>query len=145
MASVVKRAGLQMFLHNEALENSRLEDGRLTYPVLLEYLDPDLVKMQFQMSAMRVVGDPVMYFTKYPGRFVSMHLQGVDLNAPLPVPGGPGPGRPRPPQVAVGKDSLDWPKTPPPPRLPREVIERTREKYLEALVRLTGRGLSESA
>lgn len=39
-------------------------------------------------------------------------------------------------------DSLDWPKTPPPPRLPREVIERTRDKYLEALVRLTGRGLS---
>jgi phosphoribosylaminoimidazole-succinocarboxamide synthase len=39
-------------------------------------------------------------------------------------------------------DSLDWPKTPPPPRLPPEVIERTREKYLEALVRLTGRSLS---
>jgi phosphoribosylaminoimidazole-succinocarboxamide synthase len=39
-------------------------------------------------------------------------------------------------------DGLDWPKTPPPPRLPREVIERTREKYLEALVRLTGRGLT---
>lgn len=39
-------------------------------------------------------------------------------------------------------DSLDWPKTPPPPRLPREVIEKTREKYLEAMVRLTGRRLS---
>jgi hypothetical protein len=34
-----------------------------------------------------------------------MHLQGVDLNAPAP-----GAGRPRPPQVAVGKDSLDWPR-----------------------------------
>ena len=50
------------------------------------------------------------YFAKYPGRFVSMHLQGVDLNAPLPAPGGPRPGGPRPPQVAVGKDSLDWAK-----------------------------------
>jgi phosphoribosylaminoimidazole-succinocarboxamide synthase len=38
-------------------------------------------------------------------------------------------------------NSLDWPKTPPPPKLPAEVIQRTREKYLEALVRLTGRGL----
>jgi phosphoribosylaminoimidazole-succinocarboxamide synthase len=38
--------------------------------------------------------------------------------------------------------SLDWPKTPPPPKLPPEVIQRTRDKYLEALVRLTGRGLS---
>lgn len=35
-------------------------------------------------------------------------------------------------------EGLDWPKTPPPPRLPPEVIEKTREKYLEALERLTG-------
>ena len=35
-------------------------------------------------------------------------------------------------------DSLDWPKTPPPPRLPAEIINKTREKYLEALERLTG-------
>jgi sugar phosphate isomerase/epimerase len=77
----------------------------------LELLDPKLVKMQFQMSAMRTVGDPVMYFTKYPGRFTSMHLQGVDLNAPLPAPGGQaGRGAPRPPALAVGKDSLDWAK-----------------------------------
>jgi len=36
---------------------------------------------------------------------------------------------------------LDWPKSPPPPRLPSEVLQRTREKYLEALMRLTGKGL----
>ena len=98
------KAGIQQFLHDEGFEMSKV-DGRLTYEVLLELLDPKYVKMQFQMSAMRVVGDPVMYFTKYPGRFVSMHLQGVDLNAPEPSRGqrgGPG--------VAVGKDSLDWPK-----------------------------------
>jgi phosphoribosylaminoimidazole-succinocarboxamide synthase len=34
--------------------------------------------------------------------------------------------------------SLNWPKKPPPPRLPREVIDKTRAKYLEALERLTG-------
>ncbi len=39
-------------------------------------------------------------------------------------------------------NGLDWPKTPPPPRLPSEVIEKTREKYLEALERLTGKGLN---
>jgi phosphoribosylaminoimidazole-succinocarboxamide synthase len=38
-------------------------------------------------------------------------------------------------------NGLDWPKTPPPPKLPLEVVERTREKYLDALVRLTGHGL----
>jgi sugar phosphate isomerase/epimerase len=104
-------AGMQQFLHDERFEMSKV-DGRVTYEVLLELLDPRLVKMQFQMSAMRVVGDPVMYFTKYPGRFISMHLQGVDLNAPMP---GPGAGRGTGPRrsvrgVAVGKDSLDWPK-----------------------------------
>jgi len=109
IAESAAKAGLQQFLHDEGFEMSRV-DGRLTYEVLLELLDPKLVKMQFQMSAMRVVGDPVMYFTKYPGRFVSMHLQGVDLNAPVPGPRGPGGAGPRPPQVAVGKDSLDWPR-----------------------------------
>ncbi len=38
-------------------------------------------------------------------------------------------------------NSLDWPKEPPPPKLPPEVIEKTREKYIEALERLTGHGL----
>jgi len=109
IAESAARAGLQQFLHDEGFEMSKVE-GRLTYEVLLERLDPKLVKMQFQMSAMRVVGDPVTYFTKHPGRFISMHLQGVDLKAPMPSPGGPGRSGPRPPQVAVGKDSLDWPR-----------------------------------
>lgn len=100
----VSKAGLQSFLHDEGFEMAKV-DGRLVYEVLLELLDPKLVAMQFQMSAMPVVGDPVTYFAKHPGRFISMHLQGVNLNAPAPAP-----GQPRPPAVAVGKDSLDWPK-----------------------------------
>lgn len=108
------KAGIQQFLHDERFELAKV-DGRLTYEVLLELLDPKLVKMQFQMSAMRTVGDPVMYFTKYPGRFISMHLQGVDLNAPLPAPGGgqgarAGRSGRRGGGLAVGKDSLDWAK-----------------------------------
>jgi sugar phosphate isomerase/epimerase len=96
------KAGLQQFLHDERFEMAKV-DGRLVYEVLLEQLDPKLVKMQFQMSAMPAVGDVVEYFTKYPGRFVSMHLQGVDRNPP-PAGGG------RAPQIAVGKDGLDWAK-----------------------------------
>jgi phosphoribosylaminoimidazole-succinocarboxamide synthase len=38
-------------------------------------------------------------------------------------------------------NGLDWPKQPPPPRLPKDIIDKTRERYLEALVRLTGHGL----
>ena len=40
---------------------------------------------------------------------------------------------------------IKWPKTPPPPKLPSEVTAKTREKYLEALVRLTGHGLDDEA
>jgi len=98
------KAGIQQFLHDERFEMSKV-DGRVTYEVLLELLDPKYVKMQFQMSAMRAVGDPVMYFNKYPGRFISMHLQGVNLNAPEPARGQRGG-----PQLAVGKDTLDWAK-----------------------------------
>jgi sugar phosphate isomerase/epimerase len=96
IGAITKKSGLQLMTHNEGFENSRLPDGRLTYPVLLEHLDPDLVKMQFQMSSMRNIGDPVMYFTMYPGRFESAHLQGVDATAGMNVP-GPGRLTARPP------------------------------------------------
>ncbi|NIQ38246.1 MAG: phosphoribosylaminoimidazolesuccinocarboxamide synthase [Proteobacteria bacterium] len=35
--------------------------------------------------------------------------------------------------------TLDWDKSPPAPELPQEIIEKTREKYLEAYKRLVGR------
>ena len=36
---------------------------------------------------------------------------------------------------------IKWPKKPPPPRLPEDIVKKTREKYLEALERITGKGL----
>ncbi|MDY6881278.1 MAG: phosphoribosylaminoimidazolesuccinocarboxamide synthase [Desulfatiglans sp.] len=36
---------------------------------------------------------------------------------------------------------IKWPKEPPPPKLPQDIISKTREKYVEALERLTGHGL----
>lgn len=38
-------------------------------------------------------------------------------------------------------EQIKWPKKPPPPRLPSEIIEKTRDKYLDALKRITGEGL----
>ena len=88
-------------LHNEGFCNSRTADGRLTYPLLIEALDPALVGMQFQMSSMTSMGNPITYFTVYPGRFWSAHMQGVDASqgvrgaAPqtLPDKNAPPPGR----------------------------------------------------
>jgi sugar phosphate isomerase/epimerase len=112
IGEAASKAGIQQFLHDERFEMAKV-DGRVVYEILLELLDPKLVKMQFQMSAMPAVGDAVMYFTKYPGRFLSMHLQGVDTSPPPPAapaqPGARG-GRGGRPGLAVGKDSLDWPK-----------------------------------
>jgi sugar phosphate isomerase/epimerase len=97
-----KAAGIQLFLHNEGFENSRTNDGRLTYPILLTYLDPDLVKMQFQMSSMRTIGNPIAYFNLYPGRFISAHLHGVDLVAPPPAARGAAmPIKPTPEELAA--------------------------------------------
>lgn len=110
IAEVAARAGLQQGLHNEGFEVSMV-DGRRTYDLLFDLLDPKLVKFQFQMSTIAngLVGAD--YFTKYPGRFISMHVQDVDMNAPAPPPpagGGRGRGRG---QVAVGKGTIDWVKT----------------------------------
>ena len=38
-------------------------------------------------------------------------------------------------------ETLDWDKNPPGPVLPNEVISKTKDKYLEALKRLAGKGI----
>src|SRR3954447_1606367 len=64
-------------------------DGKRVYDTLFELLDPKLVKFQFQMSTVTSGLVGADYFTKYPGRFISMHVQDVDMNAPAPPPPPP--------------------------------------------------------
>jgi sugar phosphate isomerase/epimerase len=112
IAAVAAENGIQQGLHNEGFEVSMV-DGVRTYDRLFELLDPKLVKFQFQMSTISAGLVAADYFTKYPGRFISMHIQDIDMNAPLPPPPaepGRGGGRGRP-QVAVGKGTIDWAKT----------------------------------
>src|SRR5512139_2941106 len=109
IAAEAAKAGMQQGLHNEGFEASMVE-GRRTYDLLLDLLDPNLVKFQFQMSAVTIGMVGAEYFLKYPGRFSSMHLQDVDMNAPAPPPAAGGRGGRRP-QVAVGKGTIDWVKT----------------------------------
>ena len=120
IAAIAAQAGIQQGLHNEGFEVSTV-DGQRTYDVLFKLLDAKLVKFQFQMSTISEGFVAHEYFTKYPGRFFSMHVQDVDLNAtpppPLPVPVAPAAGRAggqdrgRGMQVPVGKGSIDWVKT----------------------------------
>jgi sugar phosphate isomerase/epimerase len=111
IAAVAAKAGIQQGLHNEGFEVSMV-DGKRTYDLLFELLDPKLVKFQFQMSTITAGLVGAEYFLKYPGRFVSMHLQDVDMNAPVTAPpAGQGGRGGRRPQVALGKGSIDWVKT----------------------------------
>jgi sugar phosphate isomerase/epimerase len=89
------KAGIQQGLHNEDFELSTI-DGKRTYDVLFQLLDPKLVKFQFQVSTISKGFDAAEYFTKYPGRFISMHVQGWDAKTKK--------------IAAVGHDSLDWKK-----------------------------------
>ena len=109
IAAAAAKAGMQQGLHNEGFERASV-DGRRVYDLLLELLDPKLVKFQFQMSEITAGFVGAEYFLKYPARFNSIHLQDIDMNAPVPPPAAE--GRPaRRPQVAVGKGSIDWVKT----------------------------------
>jgi sugar phosphate isomerase/epimerase len=87
------KAGIQQGLHNEDFELSKV-DGKRTYDVLFSLLDPKLVKFQFQVSTISQGYDAADYFTKYPGRFISMHVQGWSTTTRKIMP--------------VGQDSLDW-------------------------------------
>ncbi len=95
MGELAAKAGIQQGLHNEGFETSMV-DGKRTYDVLLGLLDPKLVKFQFQVSTIGQGFDAAEYFTKYPGRFFSMHVQGWSAQTKKIMP--------------VGQDTLDWKK-----------------------------------
>ena len=120
IGAVAAKSGIQQGLHNEGFELAMV-DGERVYDTLFKLLDPKLVKFQFQMSTITSGLVGAEYFTKYPGRFISMHLQDVDMNAPVPPPPPPDPnapagrgrggGRGGRPQKPVGQGTIDWVKT----------------------------------
>ena len=93
IGELTKKAGLQLGFHNHNNEFEKL-DGQLIYDVLLDRLDGDLVKMQFQVWVISIGYKAADYFKKYPGRFISAHLydwsgKGEEM-------------------VALGKGVVDW-------------------------------------
>jgi sugar phosphate isomerase/epimerase len=95
MGEQAAKAGIQQGLHNEDFELSTV-DGKRTYDLLFDLLDPKLVKFQFQVSTISEGYDAADYFTKYPGRFISMHVQGWSAKTRK--------------TTAVGQGTLDWKK-----------------------------------
>jgi sugar phosphate isomerase/epimerase len=95
MGGKAAQAGIQQGLHNEDFEISSV-DGKRTYDILFDLLDPKLVKFQFQVSTIANGYDAAEYFRMYPGRFISMHVQGWSADTKKIVP--------------VGQGTLDWKK-----------------------------------
>jgi sugar phosphate isomerase/epimerase len=95
MGELAAKAGIQQGLHNETFECSMV-DGKRTYDLLLGLLEPKLVHFQFQVSTISQGFDAAEYFTKYPGRFFSMHVQGWSAQSKKIMP--------------VGQDTLEWKK-----------------------------------
>jgi sugar phosphate isomerase/epimerase len=95
MGERAARAGIQQGLHNERFEVSMC-NGQRTYDLLFKYLDPKYVKFQFQVSTIEQGFHAAQYFDRYPGRFISMHVQGWNAKTRQ--------------IVAVGQGTLDWKK-----------------------------------
>lgn len=91
----VQKAGMQTGFHNHDFEFKQI-DGVLVYDKLMDTLDPKLVKMQFQVSVIGLGFDAATFMNKYPGRFISMHLQDWSPTEKK--------------TVAVGQGVVDWKK-----------------------------------
>jgi sugar phosphate isomerase/epimerase len=73
MGEKSKKAGVQMGYHNHHTEFEKIGDT-LIYDALMNQLEPELVKMQFQVAVISIGYKASEYFRKYPGRFISAHL-----------------------------------------------------------------------
>jgi sugar phosphate isomerase/epimerase len=91
-------AGIVALLHNEGFVSQYI-DGKPVYEMMIAELNPATTKLQFQVSAMQEGYNPVTYFHKYAGRYLSMHCQDW-VKDPSTKSGFR--------QVAIGKGVVDW-------------------------------------
>ena len=88
-----KAAGIQMVFHNHHMEFEKRGE-ELIYEEMMKVLNPDLVKMQFQVAVVNIGYKAADYFRKYPGRFQSAHL--ADWSKAKDA------------QVPIGQGEVDW-------------------------------------
>ncbi len=88
-----RKAGIQTGYHNHHMEFDKI-DGALIYDALMKELDPELVKMQFQVAVVNIGYKAADYFRRYPGRFISAHLADWSKEKQSEVP--------------IGKGIVDW-------------------------------------
>lgn len=90
-----RKDGIQLGFHNHHFEFKQLE-GQLIYDAIMTKLDPNLIKMQFQVAVVNEGFEAATYFEKYAGRFISIHLSDWSSAEKKSVP--------------IGKGIVDWKK-----------------------------------
>ena len=93
MGERTKQAGIQLGFHNHHFEFKKL-DGVLIYDALMGKLDPELIKMQFQVAVISLGYEAATFFKKYPGRFISLHLSDWSSLTKKAAP--------------IGQGAIDW-------------------------------------
>jgi sugar phosphate isomerase/epimerase len=93
MGERTRAAGIQLGFHNHDFEFHKI-GGELIYDKLMGEFDPQLIKMQFQVSVISLGYQAADYFEKYPGRFISIHLQDWSPTKKK--------------EVALGQGVVDW-------------------------------------
>lgn len=92
---IAKQSGIGIAYHNHGTELTPI-DGQRPYDVLLERTDPALVAMEMDIYWMVTGGgDPLAYFSRYPGRFRMVHVKDMDAT-------------PKHAMTEVGKGVIDW-------------------------------------
>jgi len=81
---------------------------------LFKLLDPKAVQFQFQVSTIAEGFEAAEYFTRYHGRFISVHVPGWSAKTRSIVP--------------VGEGTLDWREFLPPRR--QEASRTTSSKWI---------------
>ncbi len=87
-----KKDGLQLGWHNHG-EFRPVEgaNGQNPFDILLENTDPAVVKFQIDVGNMaQAGGDPIMYLSKYPTRYYSMHVKDVSAEHRIGIALGEG-------------------------------------------------------
>jgi sugar phosphate isomerase/epimerase len=85
--NVARRAGHLIAYHNQDYEFAEV-NGERGYDILLEELDPEVVKMEMDIYWItKGGGDPLAYFKKYPGRFHMLHLKDMATDGSMTAVG----------------------------------------------------------
>lgn len=75
MGERARAAGIQLAYHNHNFE-FRIFDGEPAYHLLLQWTDPELVKMELDCGWARVAGrDPAAWLAAHPSRFRLLHIR----------------------------------------------------------------------